>query len=81
VGVERVGDSLNSVSSCEPSVHPFSALVRFTSAPHPAFPLGLLDGMPNEEITGPGFGFAFLAFLFSRLLFCSRFAITDHHSG
>jgi len=71
--------SLSSVFSSYPSVHPISALVRFTSAPHPAF--GLLDGMPNEEFTGPGFGFSFLGFRFSRLLFCSRFAITDLLSG
>jgi hypothetical protein len=41
---------------------------------HFALLCGLLD-CPNEEVTGPAFGFSFLGFLFSRLLLCSRFAI------
>ena len=62
------------------SVHPISASPPFASAPHFAFPVGFVDGMPNEEVTGPGFGFSFLGFRFSRLLFCSRFAMTGHLS-
>jgi hypothetical protein len=39
-----------------------------------------LDCVPNEETTGAPFVLSFLGFLFSRLLLCSRCAITDHLS-
>ena len=35
-----------------------------------------MDGAAKEEVTGTPFGFSFLGFRFSRLPFCSRFAIT-----
>jgi hypothetical protein len=52
-------------------------LNRSFSKALPHFPLLLgLGGAPKEETTGAPFGFSFLGFRFSRLPFCSRFAIT-----
>jgi hypothetical protein len=42
---------------------------------HFPLPLGL-DGTPKEETTGAPFGLSFFGFFFSRLLFCSRLAMT-----
>ena len=38
--------------------------------------LGLIDCAANGETAGASFGFSFLGFRFSRLLLCSRFAMT-----
>ena len=45
----------------------------FTS--HFPLPPGLLSWAPKEETAGTSFGFSFFGFRFSRLPFCSRFAI------
>jgi len=42
---------------------------------HFPLPLGLLNCAPKEETTGAPLGFSFLGFRFSRLPFCSRFAM------
>ena len=38
--------------------------------------LGLIDCAANGETAGASLGFSFLGFRFSRLLLCSRFAMT-----
>jgi hypothetical protein len=70
-------DALNFLLRRDPHNLRSDMLNRSFSKALPHFPLLLgLGGAPKEETTGAPFGFSFLGFRFSRLPFCSRFAIT-----